>query len=756
MAQFRTVSLWQKIRRFALGVDAGLDHGIYSLGRRLRDGWARYATALDGLHVSGARKTAVTLAGEAMTLGTAGSVVMLALAVPAFRETQDENWLKKQDLAVTFLDRYGTEIGKRGIRHDDSIRLDEMPDHFVKAVLSTEDRRFYDHFGIDLIGLARAISVNARASGVVQGGSSITQQLAKNLFLTNERSLERKIKEAFLALWLESRLTKAQILKLYLDRAYMGGGAFGAQAAAEFYFGKSLKDVTLAEAAMLAGLFKAPAKFAPHVNLPAARARANDVLSNLVEAGALTDSQVYAARRNPATPVERRRDVTADYYLDWAFGEMKRLADAGKLGDDRVVTVKTSLDLNLQRRAESAMETGLRQYGPQYEAEQGAVVLMDIDGALRAMVGGRDYGASQFNRATDALRQPGSSFKPFVYAAALASGRYSRNSTVVDRSVCLGNWCPQNYGRSFSGSMPLTSAVARSINSVPVIMSIDIGKDVHPGHDFRAARLGRERIVQLMRKMGVSSELKDTPSMPIGSVEVSVLEMAAGYASFPNAGQRSEPHAAIEVRNSRGDLIYRRDRDARRPERIMPESVAADMNFLLSKVPEEGTGRRAAIPGVRSAGKTGTTTAYRDAWYVGYTGNYVAAVWVGNDDYSATDNMTGGTLPAMIWHDVMTYAHEATEIRPIFGVPPMDQPAQKPAVAAAPRAPSVFEVANPERPVVLSRRSAEVIAGIGDLMRDTRAARAQPGGASPAAFRQLTPTGPSLAGNVIGGAGVTR
>jgi penicillin-binding protein 1A len=734
-------------------MDAGLDHGVYSLGRRIREAWARFATMMDGLHVSGPRRLAADIAGEAFTLGTAGSVVLLALAIPAFKETSDENWLKKQDLAVTFLDRYGTEIGKRGIRHDDSLRLEDMPDHFVQAVLATEDRRFHEHFGIDLIGLARAVTVNARASGVVQGGSSITQQLAKNLFLTNERSLERKIKEAFLALWLESRLTKGQILKLYLDRAYMGGGAFGAQAAAEFYFGKNLKDVTLAEAAMLAGLFKAPAKFAPHVNLPAARARANDVLSNMVEARFLTDSQVYAARRNPATPVERRRDVTADYYLDWAFGEMKRLAESGKLGNDRVVTVKTSLDMNLQRRAESAMETGLRQYGPQYEAEQGAVVLMDVDGALRAMVGGRDYGTSQFNRATDALRQPGSSFKPFVYATALLSGRYSRASTVVDRPVCLGNWCPQNYGRSFAGSMPLTSAVARSINSVPVIMSVDIGRDVHPNHDFRAARLGRERIVQLMRHMGVTSDLKDTPSMPIGSVEVSVLEMAAGYASFPNAGRRTEPHAAIEVRNSRGDLIYRHDRDARPPERIMPESVAADMNFLLSKVPEEGTGRRAAIPGVRSAGKTGTTTAYRDAWYVGYTGNYVAAVWVGNDDYSSTDNMTGGTLPAMIWHDIMTYAHEATEVKPIFGLTPLEQPARPAGAPVAARAPTAFEIAHPERPVVLSRRSTEVIAGIGDLMRESRTAGARPGTAPASGFRALAPSGPSLAGRVVGGSG---
>jgi penicillin-binding protein 1A len=717
MNEFGTSGLFMRLRRGARDMDARLDHGLYSFFRSLRDAYVGFSIQLDRLKVTGARRVVVDLAGEGMTLGLGFGILMVALAMPAFRETSDENWLKKQDLAVVFLDRYGVEIGKRGIKHDDSTRLEDMPDHFIRSVLSTEDRRFYEHFGIDAIGTLRALMANTKASGVVQGGSSITQQLAKNLFLTNERSIERKIKEAFLAVWLESRLTKNEILKLYLDRAYMGGGAFGATAAAEFYFGKPISEITLAEGAMLAGLFKAPTKFAPHVNLPAARARASDVLSNMVEAGYLSEGQVVAARRNPATPIERRRDTTADYYLDWAFGEARKLNEQGKLGDDRVLTIKTALDMSLQRRAEAVLEAMLRQHGDDYEAEQAAAVVMDNDGAVRAIVGGRDYGASQYNRATDALRQPGSAFKPFVYASALAAGKIHRNSSVVDRSICLGNWCPQNYNRSFAGAMPLTSAVARSINTIPVAMTVAIGQDQYPNHTFRAARAGRDKVVRFLRDAGVTAPLKDTPSMPIGSVELTVLEMAMSYAVFPNHGRKAEGYAALEIRNSRGELIYRRDRDGPRPVQVISHQVAEDMNFLLSKVPEEGTGRRAALPGIRSAGKTGTTTAYRDAWYVGYTGNLTTAVWFGNDDNSAMSDMTGGTLPAMAWHEIMGYAHSSAEILPIAGLAPAEKPASPPPASAA----GSFVVSTPARPAQLSRRGAEAIGAIDAQFRGIEA-----------------------------------
>jgi penicillin-binding protein 1A len=739
--------LFGRFRRAALDADARLGHGLFVLGRRLKEGYGRLAIVSEGMTVRGWRKLLVDAGSGALTVGMAGSIVMLALAIPAFKETSDDNWLKKQDLAVVFLDRYGTEVGRRGIKHDDSAKLEDMPEHFVKAVLSTEDRRFYEHYGIDVVGTLRALMVNARASSVVQGGSSITQQLAKNLFLTNERSIERKIKEAFLAIWLESRLTKREILKLYLDRAYMGGGAFGAVAAADYYFGKPLKDVTLAEAAMLAGLFKAPTRYAPHANLPAARARASDVLSNMVEAGMLTQGEVLAARRNPATAVERKRDTTADYFLDWAFSEAKRLLDQGKFGDERVVTIKSTLDLNMQRRSESAVETILRQHGNDYEVESGAAVLMETDGAMRAMVGGRDYGASQFNRATDAQRAPGSSFKPFVYAAALESGKFNRNSTVVDRGVCIGNWCPQNYGRSFAGAMPLTTAVAKSINTTPVMMTLAIGRDQHPTHDGRAGRAGRDKIVNLLRRMGVQSPLTDTPSMSIGSVELTVVEMAQGYAAFARHGLKVEPYAAMEARNSRGEIIYRRDRDGPPATQIVSRQVAEDMNFLLSKVPEEGTGRRAALPGIRTAGKTGTTDSYRNAWYVGYSGNFVSAVWLGNDDYSTTNNMTGGSLPAMVWNEIMSYAHQGIEIKAVPGLPPMEKPAQ-PAPVAQSR-PAGFEILNPAPSSRLTRRGADALSALDEQLKAQPTRRAD----TPA---ELQPTGGATIRMVRSGAGTAQ
>jgi penicillin-binding protein 1A len=388
--ELRNSVFFKMIGRGFLALDAFIDSSLYSGKRRAIAAYAAYSAFMDRFYVSGVAKFAVEIACEGLTLGLAGLLLALTLALPAFRETSEEDWLKREDLAVTFLDRYGVEVGRRGIKHDDSIPLEQLPDHFIKAVLATEDRRFFSHFGIDVIGTLRALTVNARASGVVQGGSSITQQLAKNLFLTNERSIDRKVKEAYLALWLENHLSKKEILRLYLDRAYMGGGAFGVQAAAQFYFGKSARDIDLAQSAMLAGLFKAPTKYSPDVNLPAARARANDVLSNLVDAGFMTEGQVYAARRNPATPVDHSARGSPDWYLDFAYDEVKALADENKLGNERVLVVRTGLDTGLQRRAESVIEDMLRVRAPAYRAHQAATVVAEINGLVRAMVGGRD------------------------------------------------------------------------------------------------------------------------------------------------------------------------------------------------------------------------------------------------------------------------------------------------------------------------------------------------------------------------------
>jgi penicillin-binding protein 1A len=699
------------LKKLLLGLDAWVDSGIFRGGSGAREVYERFSTFMDHFHVAGWRRGLTELVSEAATLGTAGLILVLALAVPAFRETSDDDWLKKSELAVTFLDRYGTEIGARGIKHNDSVPLDQFPDSLIKAVLATEDRRFYEHFGIDFPGTVRAFVTNARAGGVVQGGSSLTQQLAKNLFLSNERTLERKIKEAFLALWLEARLTKNEILKLYLDRAYMGGGAFGVDAAAQYYFNKSARDVNLAEAAMLAGLFKAPTKFAPHVNLPAARARANVVLDNLVEAGFMTEGQVFGARRHPATSVDRRDERAPNYYLDWAFDEAKKLVDTfPKSMTERVFVVRTALDANLQKAADSAVENSLRQYGQEYHASQAAAVLMDVDGAVRAMVGGRDYGASQFNRATDAMRQPGSSFKPYVYATALGHG-FKPSSIVVDAPICLGNWCPHNYGHGYGGSMTLISALTHSINTIAVRLSVAIG-DGNP-------KLGRARIIKTAHDMGIRTPLPDTPSLPIGADEVTVLDHTGAYATFPNLGKAVTPHALLEVRTGNGDLVWRYDRDGPKPRQVLSQQVAADMIKMMNSVVENGTGRRARLDGVAAAGKTGTTNAYRDAWFMGYTGNFVCGVWFGNDDYASTNRMTGGALPAMTWHNIMAYAHQGIELKQLPGVA-VPSERQQPAVAEAKS--KSGEPPPPPRPTVLTKRGADILVRVERMMDDANRA----------------------------------
>jgi penicillin-binding protein 1A len=545
--------------------------------------------------------------------------------------------------------------------------------------------------------------------------------LAKNLFLNNERTIERKVKEAFLAVWLETRLSKNQILKLYLDRAYMGGGTFGVDAAAQYYFGKSARDVNLSEAAMLAGLFKAPTRFAPHVNLPAARARANVVLDNLVEAGFMTEGQVFGARRHPATSVDRRDERAPNYYLDWAFDEVKKVVEKlPKSLVERVFVVRTGLDSGIQREAENAVENTIRQYGKEYRASQAAMVLMDIDGTVRAMVGGRDYGASQFNRATDAMRQPGSSFKPYVYAAALSNG-FKPSSVVRDEPFCIGNWCPQNYGRSFSGNVTLTQALTRSINVIPVRLSMMLG-------DGKGAKAGRAKIIAITHAMGIRTPLVDSTSLPIGAAEVNVLDHTGAYATFPNVGKAVTPHAILEMRTGAGDVVYRFDRDGPKPKQVLTQQVALDMNMMMNKVVEEGTGKRAILDGVKAAGKTGTTNAYRDAWFVGFTGNYVAGVWFGNDDYAPTNRLTGGSLPAQTWHQVMAYAHQGIDIKAIPGVAPPAGP--KPGQVAASSANTSPESAT--RPAVLSRKAIDVLMRMERLLEEASRAAEPPVGAASA------------------------
>ncbi|MEO3998544.1 PBP1A family penicillin-binding protein [Mesorhizobium sp. CAU 1732] len=632
-----------------LAVDAWIDSSLYEAGFAAREAWENITIFFRRFRVSGWKRLFVELGSEGFTMGTAGAVILLALAMPAFEETE-KDWRSQGDYAVTFLDRYGNEIGQRGIIQRDSVPVDEIPDHVIKAVLATEDRRFFEHFGIDIIGLARAMSENVRANSVVQGGSTLTQQLAKNLFLTNERSIDRKIKEAYLALWLEWNLSKKEILQLYLDRAYMGGGTFGITAAADFYFDKGIKEVNLAEAAMLAGLFKAPGNYAPHINLPAARGRANVVLSNLVDGGFMTEGQVLSARLHPATAVDRGGQESPDYFLDWAFEEVKKIAPRN---GPHALVARTTMDMNLQQAAEETVEFHLRQHGQAYRVTEGAMVMMEVNGAVRAIVGGRDYARSQFNRATKALRQTGSSFKPYVYTTAMENG-FTPESVVPDAPINWGGWSPKNYGRSFSGRVTLSSALIRSMNTVPVRLAKD--------------HLGIPAIVEETHKMGVESELNGHKTMVLGTSGMTVMDQATGYLTLANGGMAGARHGITQLLTHAGDVVYDFSRDAPEPHRAVSEQAVASMNSIMVQIPETGTARRAALPNIRSAGKTGTTQAYRDAWYVGYTGNYLAAVWLGNDDFSPTNNMTGGSVPAMVWQRLMVYAHQNVELKPIPGI----------------------------------------------------------------------------------------
>ncbi len=718
----RSSRLYKRAARLLLALDAYIDSSLFDSSRGAREAYENFSAFMNRFQVRGLRRAAVELGCESLTLALGGGIVALALSISAMRMTSDD-WLKKQDLSITFLDRYGAVAGQRGIKHDDAVPLDQYPDYVIKAVLATEDRRFYEHFGIDIIGTGRALTVNARSSGVVQGGSSITQQLAKNVFLSNERTITRKINEAFLALWLEQRLAKQEILKLYLDRVYMGGGAFGIQAAAEFYFGKSVRDVSLSEAAMLAGLFKAPTKYAPHVNLPAARARANDVLDNLVDAGFMTQSQIVAAQRNPATPIERKRDQSPDWYLDFAFKEAQRLAEAGKFGDDRVLTIRTALDPNVQKRADEVVEENLRESGRAYRAKQSASAFMELDGAVRAIVGGRDYGASQFNRATEAARQPGSSFKPYVYLTALMTNKFKPTTVVTDRPTCIGNYCVHNYSGGYAGSLPLSLALAKSLNTIAIQLSIAIGNG-----DSRA---GRAKIIDTCRKLGITTPLEDTPSLPVGQSDVILLEHAAGYAAFANGGKKTTPYATVEARNSRGEILYQHDRDAPPQEQVVPFEKVAELDTMMKRVIDEGTGGRANLgPGVDVIGKTGTTNGYKDAWFCGFTGNLGGCVWYGNDDNESMANMTGGTLPAKTWRDIMAYAHQGIAIKPIRG---LASPATLAAAAAA--QPKTVELGAPARPAALSRGALEALGQIESKMKFDDPKRSVPDSSS-----QTSPT----------------
>lgn len=635
-----------------LSLDSKINSALGEAWSRTKDHWNAGSSYFARFQLVGWRRLLNEFASEGLTMMFGGFVVLYGLALPAFQEFDESKFLTGK-FAVTFLDVNGNEIGKRGILHNDAVPLDDIPDVLIKATLSTEDRRFFDHYGIDVYGTMRALLTNVQANEVVQGGSTLTQQLAKNLFLSSERSLQRKVKELFLAFLLESRYTKREILKLYFDRAYMGGGTFGVEASSQYYFGKSVRDITMPEAAMLAGLFKAPSKYSPLVDLAASRARTNQVLDNLVDAGYYTAGQVHSARMNPARIVETRMNTSPDWYLDWAFEEVQRLAE-GK--GQYVLTARTTVDLSLQRQAEEALNAALKKGSRADRFNSGAIVVMETDGKVRAIVGGPDYGESQFNRATRAKRQPGSSFKVYVYAAALENG-YTPDTVVRDASRSCGRWSPSNYGGGGgSGArMPLWSALARSLNTVATELSFAVG---------------REKVIEMTQRLGIEG-VKKTCSMALGDGGITVLEHTGGFATFANGGHLARPYGILDITTSRGDLLYSRERDEPPAPQVISKKVAEGMNTMLNRVVTQGTAQAANLDFTNVAGKTGTSTGPKDAWFMGFTGKYVAGVWIGNDDnHAMRTGVTGGHHAAPIWHDLMTVAHTDMNIPTIPGLAP--------------------------------------------------------------------------------------
>jgi penicillin-binding protein 1A len=633
-----------------LEVDAWIDSSLANAWEQFKDKWNGLTTFFARFQLTRWKRLWNEAVSEGLTLGAGGLVVAYVLAIPALTEF-DESRISAGKFAVKFLDHNGAEIGQRGILHNDAVPLNEIPDTLIKATLATEDRRFFDHFGVDIIGTARALLENARANEVVQGGSTITQQLAKNLFLSPERSLKRKLKEAFLALLLESRYTKREILKMYLDRAYMGGGAFGVEAASQFYFNKSVRQINLAEAALLAGLFKAPSKFAPHIDLAASRARTNDVLDNLVDAGYMNAGQVRAARLNPAKVVEPNVTHSPDWFLDWAFEEVQRIAQGR---GQYVLTARTTVDLDLQQKAQEALITTLRPMQNRRNPYTGALVSMEPDGAVRAIVGGLDYTDNQFNRAVHAHRQPGSSFKLYVYSTAFENG-YTPRSIVHDYGATCGNWSPRNYGGGGGSgrSMMAIDAFKVSLNVPAVALSL---------------KVGREKVLEMTQRLGVEG-VKKTCSMALGDTGITPLQHTGAFSTFANGGKLAKPYAILELYNSKNELIYSRDRDEPPAPQVVNRHVTEMMNQMMKAVVDEGTGKRAALDFTYAVGKSGTSSSWRDAWFMGFTGALVTGIWIGHDDFQSMPGITGGSLPAQTWHNYMSVAHTNRPIPPIPGLP---------------------------------------------------------------------------------------
>lgn len=529
----------------------------------------------------------------------------------------------------TILDRYGDVKGK-------IVTIEELPPHVINAVIATEDRRFFKHFGFDVVGFARAMVVNIRHMSFVQGGSTITQQLAKNLFLSRERTIKRKIQELMLSFWLEKELTKNEILSAYLNRVYLGAGAYGIDAAANVYFGKSATELSVREAATIAGLLKAPSRFSPASNPHRAAERTKVVLGAMVDAGYIDEATYNQFAKLPPSPRKKPSSgETIRYFTDYVVSQLSDLI--GNVEAD--IIVETTLDKNIQEELEESMTKALLQYGTSQNVEQGAGIVIRLDGAISAMMGGRDYGDSEFNRVTNSLRPPGSSFKPFVYLTAIEEG-WQMGDTIIDEPITAGRYRPQNYGHEYFGEVTLYEALTMSLNTVAVNLMRDVGPT---------------KVIDMARRLGITADLQPDLSLALGSSGVPMIQMATAYATIGRGGLAVEPYSITKITAQDGSILFERE-EPRDNRQVVAAQNVFQITTMMQSVVQNGTGRAAAIP-YPAAGKTGTSQEFRDAWFIGYTPRYAAAIWMGNDDNTPTKRLTGGSGPARVWRDTMIKAH---------------------------------------------------------------------------------------------------
>ncbi|MBN9049635.1 MAG: PBP1A family penicillin-binding protein [Rhizobiales bacterium] len=583
-----------------------------------------------------------------------GGVFWLGAHLPPIQSLE----IPKRPPSIKIVDVNQQVLVVRGDMGGVPLTLKELPPYVPEAFIAIEDRRFYSHLGVDPLGIARAAVANLLHRGVAQGGSTLTQQLAKNLFLTQERTLQRKAQEVALALWLEWKYSKRQILELYLNRVYFGAGAWGIEQAAQRYFGKSAREISLAEAAMLAGLVKSPSRLAPTHNYSAALKREQIVLAAMQDAGFESAASIKIAQGQRPRVVTTANTGSVNYVADWILDALSDLI--GTVDDD--IVVQTTIDPVLQAAAEKALTEELAQKGDKYNVAQGALVSMTPEGAVRALVGGRNYADSQFNRAVVAKRQPGSAFKPFVYLTALERG-LTPDTLREDRPVKIKGWQPENYTREYFGQVTLTKALAMSLNTVSVRLTQEFGPTA---------------VVRTAHRLGIASKLEPNASIALGTSEVSVIELTAAYAPFANGGMAVTPYVVQRISDPKGKTLYAHDGQSL--GRIIEPRYVGMMNTMLQETLKTGTGHNAVIPGWPAGGKTGTSQDFRDAWFIGYTSKLVTGVWLGNDDGTPMKKVTGGGLPVEVWTRYMRPVHQGVPVAALPGKP-VASPATSPAVS---------------------------------------------------------------------------